>query len=40
MISLDNFIVYDLVRQALKEDIGHGDLTTNSGTALNNFLKS
>jgi len=30
MISLDNFIVYDLVRQALKEDIGHGDLTTNS----------
>lgn len=30
MISLDNFIVYDLIRQALKEDIGHGDLTTNS----------
>ncbi len=30
MISLDNFVVYDLVRQALKEDIGHGDLTTNS----------
>lgn len=30
MISLDNFIVYDFVKQALKEDIGHGDLTTNS----------
>ena len=30
MISLDNFVVYDLIRQALKEDIGHGDLTTNS----------
>ena len=30
MITLDNFIVYDLIRQALKEDIGHGDLTTNS----------
>ena len=30
MISLENFIVYDLVKQALKEDIGHGDLTTNS----------
>ncbi|MEI8389848.1 MAG: carboxylating nicotinate-nucleotide diphosphorylase [bacterium] len=27
---MDNFVVYDLVRQALKEDIGHGDLTTNS----------
>jgi len=30
VISLDNFVVYDLIRQALKEDIGHGDLTTNS----------
>lgn len=30
MISLDNFIVYDLIKQALKEDIGHGDLTTNA----------
>jgi len=30
VISLDNFIVYDLIRQALKEDIGYCDLTTNS----------
>jgi nicotinate-nucleotide pyrophosphorylase (carboxylating) len=30
MISLDNLIVYDLIKQALKEDIGHGDITTNS----------
>lgn len=30
MISLDNLMVYDLIRQALKEDIGHSDITTNS----------
>lgn len=30
MISLDNLIVYDLIKQALKEDIGYGDITTNS----------
>jgi len=30
LITLDNLIVHDLVKQALKEDIGHGDLTTNA----------
>jgi len=40
MISLDNFIVYDLVRQALKEDIGHGDLTTNSFIAPDKIIEA
>jgi len=30
LISLDNLIVYDLIKQALKEDIGYGDITSNS----------
>lgn len=30
MISLENLIVYDLIKQALIEDIGYGDITTNS----------
>ena len=30
MVSLDNFMVQKLVKQALEEDIGSGDLTTNS----------
>ena len=30
MISLDSLIVKNLVKQALAEDIGHGDLTTES----------
>lgn len=30
MISLDNLIVYDFIKQALIEDIGYGDITSNS----------
>lgn len=30
MYSLDNLIVYDLIKQALKEDLGYGDITVNS----------
>jgi len=30
MISLDNLTVNNLIKQALIEDIGHGDLTTNA----------
>ena len=30
MISLDSLIVKDLIKQALIEDIGHGDLTANA----------
>lgn len=40
MFSLDNSTVKDLIKQALKEDIGYGDITTNSCVSANKIIEA
>ena len=36
---LDNFYVYDHIKEALKEDIGFGDITTDCLAGENDLIK-